>query len=56
MYTGGDGTTGLAFTPRAGVELFRHVRFTLSGAFVRKGFNNACLSLGIVIGGGKKKM
>lgn len=47
--------TSLFFSPRIGVELFRHFRLTISSNISRKGYNNLQLSLGVVIGGGKKR-
>lgn len=45
----------MAFTPRVGVELWRHLRFTLSAGFSSKGYNNLRLTVGYAFGGGKKK-
>ena len=41
--------------PRVGVELFHHVRLSLSSNINRYGYNNLALSLGLVIGGRPKK-
>lgn len=45
----------LAFTPRVGVELMRHVRITCSANIIRKGVHTFDISLGFVIGGRPKK-
>lgn len=54
-YPAGDGTWTLIAMPRVGVELFRHLRLTLSSNIAGKGYNNVQLSLGVVIGGRPKK-
>ena len=43
------------FTPRVGVELWRHVRFTLEYRICREGYSTAGLSIGYVFGGGRKR-
>lgn len=42
-------------TPRAGVELWRHLRFTLAANLSCRYFNNVSLTVGCVLGRGKKK-
>lgn len=41
--------------PRAGVELFYHIRLTAHCMIVRHGFHTAALTIGFVIGGRPKK-
>ncbi|MBR5441153.1 MAG: porin family protein [Prevotella sp.] len=48
-----DGTT-IVFTPRVGVELWRHLRLTLDARIARKGYNTIGLSVGYAFGGGLK--
>lgn len=43
------------FMPRAGVELFHHIRLTAHCMIVRHGFHTAALTIGFVIGGRPKK-
>lgn len=43
------------FAPRIGVELLHHIRLMAQFNVCRKGYNNASLSLGFVIGGRPKK-
>lgn len=43
------------FMPRAGVELFHHLRLTAHCMIVRHGFHTAGLAIGVVIGGRPKK-
>lgn len=50
-----DNTTSAAFTPRVGVELWRHLRLTLAATVSCRYYHNICFSVGYVIGGGKKK-
>lgn len=47
--------TSLFFSPRIGVEFFRHLRLTISSNISKKGHHNLQLSLGLVIGGGRKR-
>lgn len=47
--------TALVFMPRAGVELFHHIRLTAHCMFIRHGFHTAGLAIGVVIGGRPKK-
>lgn len=48
-----DGVS-VVFYPKIGVELFSWVRFTAYGTFLRKGYNNVGLSVGLTIGGWRK--
>ena len=41
-------------SPRLGVELFRHVRLTAFARFAGRSYNHIGLSLGIVLGGGRR--
>ncbi len=41
--------------PRAGIELFHHIRLTAHCMIVRRGFHTAALTIGFVIGGRPKK-
>lgn len=50
VYYSRKGWTGL-YSPRVGVELFRHLRVTATFNMSRKGFNTFYLSVGGVIGG-----
>lgn len=51
-----DGTaTFPTVSPRVGVELWRHLRLTLAANLSCKYYNNLSLTVGYVIGGGKKK-
>lgn len=43
------------FMPRAGVELFHHIRLTAHCMIVRRGFHTTALTIGFVIGGRPKK-
>lgn len=49
-----DGST-ISFIPRFGVELFSWVRFTGYAFIMRKGYNTVGLSLGLTIGGWRRK-
>lgn len=44
----------MAFIPRIGVEFYRHLRLTLSSNITKKSYHNVSLTVGFVIGGGKK--
>lgn len=55
-YSDGDGTLVPVLQPRIGVELFHHLRFTLSSTLSGRGYSNVCLSVGFVIGGRPKKL
>lgn len=46
--------TSLLFSPRAGVELWRHLRLALDARIARNGYNSVGLSIGYVFGGGLK--
>lgn len=48
-------TETFVFMPRAGVELFHHIRLTAHCMIVRRGFHTAALTIGFVIGGRPKK-
>lgn len=50
-----DGCATAMVVPRVGVELWRHLRFTLAANLSCKYYNNLSLTVGYVIGGGKKK-
>jgi len=56
VLTGDYGTDAdkVLFTPRVGVELWRHLRLTLESRIVREGFNNVGFTVGYVFGGGRK--
>lgn len=43
------------FSPRIGVEFFRHLRVTCYSKICQKGYNNVGLSIGYAFGGGLKK-
>lgn len=47
--------TSLFFSPSLGIECLRHLRLTISSNISRKGYNNLQVSLGAVIGGGRKR-
>lgn len=47
--------TGFTFAPRAGVELFRHLRLSVVCNITRAGFNNIEFRIGGVIGGRPKR-
>lgn len=51
-----DGRETFMVVPRVGVELWRHLRFTLAANISCKYFHNASLTVGYVIGGGKKRV
>lgn len=44
----------IAFTPRVGIEIFRHFRLSCGAQFSRAGYNAFNVSFGVVIGGGLK--
>lgn len=50
-----DRTATVMIAPRVGVELWRHLRLTLTANLSCKYYNNLSLTIGYVIGGGKKK-
>lgn len=50
-----DGRNTFYFSPRAGVELWRHLRLTLQANLICKYYSNVGLTVGVVFGGGKKK-
>lgn len=52
--TTNDGNNTVMFAPRAGVELWRHLRLTLAANLSCKYFHNMSLTVGLVLGGGKK--
>ncbi len=47
--------TGICFMPRVGVEFFNHLRLTADYKIGKKGYNHFDFTLGVVIGGGRKK-
>ena len=49
-----DGTTGIGVMPRAGIELGRHLRFTLNAHLGKRIYNTVGLSVGYAFGGGAK--
>lgn len=53
-FYGTEGTTGVLM-PRAGIELFHHLRIGFSIHLNRHGYNNCELSIGGVLGGRPKK-
>lgn len=54
-YSTGDGKERLCFTPRVGVEFFKHLRVTLFYTAEEAANNHLGLCIGGVIGGGKKR-
>lgn len=54
-YSYHDGDNTKFVSPRLGVELSRHFRATLAANLSCHGYSNASLTVGYVIGGGKKK-
>lgn len=50
----GDNTSGIGITPRVGVELFQHLRITLSARIGRSLYSHAALTIGYAFGGGAK--
>lgn len=50
-----DCNNTVEFSPRVGVELWRHLRLTLGANISCKYYNSVGLTVGYVIGGGKKK-
>ena len=54
-YTTGDGKSKLCLSPRFGVELFNHLRLTLFYMGEERANNHFGLSIGGVIGGGRKR-
>ncbi|MDO4159914.1 MAG: hypothetical protein Q4D41_05625 [Prevotellaceae bacterium] len=51
----GEDRATLTASPRVGVELFRHLRITLTARFAGRVYNAMSLTFGGVIGGGLKK-
>lgn len=49
-----DGNSTAMITPRVGVELWRHLRLTLTTNLSCRHYNNLNFTVGYVIGGGKK--
>lgn len=47
--------TGLVFSPRIGVELFRRLRLTCSYTIANKYNSHMMIGVGVVIGGGKRQ-
>lgn len=54
-YDGDDEGCGPVFMPRVGVELWQHLRLTLSYEVNRKYYNGFSFTVGWAIGGGAKK-
>lgn len=54
-YSYHDGDNTKFVSPRVGVELSRHFRATLAANLSCHGYSNASMTVGYVIGGGKKK-
>jgi hypothetical protein len=54
VYLDGDGQSCFVITPRVGLEICRHVRFTLNANISRTGYNTLGLTIGYVFGGGLK--
>lgn len=50
-----EAESSFVLMPRAGVELFHHIRLTAHCMIVRRGFHTAALTIGFVIGGRPKK-
>lgn len=50
-----EAESSFVLMPRAGVELFHHIRLTAHCMIVRRGFHTAALTIGFVIGGIPKK-
>lgn len=50
-----DGINTLAFVPRLGVELWRHLRVTFAATLSTKYYNNFSINVGYAIGGGRKR-
>lgn len=50
-----NGSTGMLFTPKIGVELWHHLRIYASSHIIRKGFNSLDIGIAVVIGGRPKK-
>lgn len=55
LYQNVTPATTFVFMPRAGVELFHHLRLTAHCMIVRRGFHTAAIAIGVVIGGRPKK-
>lgn len=53
-YTDNGSGSSLCFMPRIGVELFHHLRLTAAYTLEERANRHFLLSLGIVIGGGRK--
>lgn len=50
-----DNRNTMTFAPRVGVELWRHLRVTLSTSLSCKYYSSIGLTVGLVLGGGKKQ-
>lgn len=50
----GDAANRICFMPRVGVELFNHLRLTLSYTLVEKAHNHFSIGVSGVIGGGRR--
>ena len=53
-FYGVDKRLGIGFSPRIGIEIYRHFRLTLDFRLTHKIYNAVCLRMGVIIGGGKK--
>ena len=54
-YSTGDGKNKPCFSPRVGIELFNHLRLTVHYMAEEKANNHFGVSIGGVIGGGRKR-
>ena len=55
FYGKNDTAGGIPFSPRIGIEIKRHLRFTADFRLLNPYYHTICLRMGIVLGGGKKK-
>ena len=49
------GQHNILISPKAGIEVYDHIRLSVYGNFTQKYFNNIGIGVGIVLGGGYKK-
>ena len=54
FYGKNDTVGGIPFSPRIGIEIKRHLRFTADFRLLNPYYHTICLRMGIVLGGGKK--
>lgn len=54
-YTDNGPQASFCFMPRVGVELWRHLRFTMAYTFEEQANRHMSLTIGVAIGGGRKK-